>query len=83
MEREKSGLGLEVGEVTQPGYKRLAMKTQRGKAGPPRMTARERRRHVGIPVGAAKQKALRIAPGRKPLSVRVRGVLIEPAKGKK
>ena len=61
-----------------------AMKTSRGTPEPPRMTARERRhRLVGVQVLAASQKGLRVPAKRKPLPVRVGGVLMMEAKGKK
>jgi hypothetical protein len=62
----------------------LAMKTQRGKAGPPRVTDCERRHQfVGIPVNPAEKRGVRAAAGLKPSSVRARGVLEAAAKGKK
>jgi hypothetical protein len=45
------------------------------------MTARERRQFAGTTVNAAEQKVLRVAAGRKPLSVWARRVLMEAAKG--
>ena len=45
------------------------MKTQHSKAGPPRMTARQRRQYrVGLTVRGAEYKALSFAAGPKPMS---------------